>query len=190
MYKCLYIYIDIYHRSTPQANWPKIFEKLVARLPGCPPFTHLKGRQNRILGARPRLYATVVIANKKGRWFSKQCFGQMIICIIYIWIIYHPSLLPSKLWGSCCSHIFCIGQETSQTEPLPKGGQSIDVQTLMKKARPWHLFRHFSTKRPTPAPNRPQPTKKSIPFRFRTGAALGLVPLFWASLPAKPSGRW
>lgn len=109
---------------------------------------------------------------------------------IYIWIIYHPSLLPSKLWGSCCSHIFCIGQETSQTEPLPKGGQSIDVQTLMKKARPWHLFRHFSTKRPTPAPNRPQPTKKSIPFRFRTGAALGLVPLFWASLPAKPSGRW
>lgn len=82
----IYIYIDIYHRSTPQANWPKIFEKLVARLPGCPPFTHLKGRQNRILGARPRLYATVVIANKKGRWFSKQCFGQMIICIIYIYI--------------------------------------------------------------------------------------------------------
>lgn len=140
------------HCSIPQATWPKIFESPLARLPGCPPFTHLKGRQNRILRARPRLFATVVIANKKWLWFSKQWFGQMII---------HPSLLPSKLWGSCCSHIFCIGQETSQTEPLPKvmdfnksktsGGQSNwcsnVCRTLMKKARPWHLFRHFSTKR-------------------------------------------
>ena len=40
-----------------------------------------------------------------------------------------------------------------------------------------------------PAPNPLQPTNKRIPFRFRTGAALGPVPLFWASLPAGPSGR-
>ena len=155
MYKCvhrIYRQRERDHCSIFQATWPKVFESPLALLPDRPPFTDLKGRQNSILRARPRLFATVVIANKKWRWFSKQWFGQMII---------HPSLLPSKLWGSCCSHIFCIGQETSQTEPLPKvmdfnksktsGGQSNwcsnVCRTLMKKARPWHLFRHFSTKR-------------------------------------------